>query len=91
MDSTRITTASAASRSVISDLIRLTGGLWLLLILLLFYFLPTLKGMFRPDADLRRIALVNLFLGWTVIGWLVAIVMADGLTKPSRPDAKPFG
>jgi Superinfection immunity protein len=76
----------------ISDLIPFTSeGLVVLLLPALFYFLPTLKGLFRPSVDLRRVALVNLFLGWTVIGWLVAIVMADGLTKPSRPDTKPFG
>jgi hypothetical protein len=75
---------------LISDLLRVTG-VWIFVIPLLFYFLPTLKGMFRPGADLRRVALVNLFLGWTVIGWLVAIVMAEGLTRPSHPDAKPFG
>jgi hypothetical protein len=55
------------------------------------YFLRKLKGMFRPGVDLRRVALVNLFLGWTVVGWLVAIVIADGLTLPSRPDTRPFG
>jgi Superinfection immunity protein len=45
-----------------------------LLFLLLLYFLPTILA--RHKADAFAIFLVNLFLGWTVIGWLVALVWA---------------
>jgi hypothetical protein len=79
----------------ISDPLRLLGvTIWRIAFLgvpPLFYFLPTLRGMFRPGVDLRRVALINLFLGWTVIGWLIAIVIVDGPTRPSCPDTRPFG
>lgn len=45
-----------------------------LLFLGLMYFLPTIIGRDKSDAGL--IFLVNLFLGWTVIGWIVAFIWA---------------
>ena len=41
---------------------------------LLIYFLPTILA--RNKADALGVFLVNLFLGWTVIGWLVALIWA---------------
>jgi hypothetical protein len=41
---------------------------------ILLYFLPTLIG--RHKADAGGIFIVNLLFGWTVIGWLVALVWA---------------
>lgn len=47
----------------------------LLLILLLFiYFAPSLAGMFKKKAG--GIFVLNLFLGWTLIGWVAALVWA---------------
>ena len=43
-----------------------------LLSLMLLYFLPTILG--RDKRDAAGIILVNLFLGWTVVGWFVALV-----------------
>ena len=40
----------------------------------LLYFVPTILG--RHKADVMGIFLVNLLLGWTVIGWVVALVWA---------------
>ncbi|HKT46640.1 MAG TPA: superinfection immunity protein [Candidatus Acidoferrales bacterium] len=45
-----------------------------LLFLFLLYFLPTILA--RHKADAFGIFLVNLFLGWTVIGWVVALIWA---------------
>jgi hypothetical protein len=45
-----------------------------LLCLLLLYFVPTILARHKTDA--LGIFLVNLFLGWTVIGWVVALVWA---------------
>ena len=41
---------------------------------LLLYFLPTLIARDKPE--LMAVFLVNLLLGWTVIGWFVALVWA---------------
>ncbi len=47
------------------------------------YFLPTLLGYRK--SRWKRILLVNLLLGWTVIGWIMALLWA--LQRDSRPDA----
>jgi len=48
--------------------------MWFLIFSILLYFLPTLLARDKPDV--LGIFLVNLLLGWTVIGWLVALVWA---------------
>jgi hypothetical protein len=47
-----------------------------LLFMVLLYFLPTIVGRHKRDAT--GIFLLNLFLGWTVIGWVVALIWACG-------------
>lgn len=43
---------------------------------LVMYFLPLLIALARSKRDLLTIGLLNLFLGWTLIGWVVALVWA---------------
>jgi hypothetical protein len=42
----------------------------------LMYFLPSLIALARSKRDMLSIFLLNLFLGWSVIGWIVALVWA---------------
>lgn len=42
----------------------------------LMYFLPSLIALARNKRDILAIFLLNLFLGWSVIGWIVALVWA---------------
>lgn len=51
-----------------------TQGLWLIIIALVIYFLPSIIGYNHKNAN--SICLLNLFLGWTFIGWVVAIIWA---------------
>lgn len=44
----------------------------------LAYFLPTLAAWDRKVEGVGGVAVVNLFLGWTVIGWVVALAWALG-------------
>jgi hypothetical protein len=48
----------------------------LLLIVLIFalYFLPTLIAFLRQHKNKLAIFLLNLLLGWTVLGWVVSLV-----------------
>ena len=48
----------------------------LLLIVLIFalYFLPTLVAFLRQHKNKLAIFLLNLLLGWTVLGWVVSLV-----------------
>jgi Superinfection immunity protein len=41
-----------------------------------FYFLPSIVALARSKRDLLSIFLLNLFLGWTLIGWIVSLVWA---------------
>jgi hypothetical protein len=42
----------------------------------LMYFLPSLIALARSKRDILAIFLLNLFLGWSVIGWVIALVWA---------------
>jgi hypothetical protein len=42
----------------------------------LMYFLPSIIALARSKRDLLAIFLLNLFLGWSVIGWFVALIWA---------------
>ena len=48
----------------------------LLLVVLIFtiYFLPTLLAFLRQHKNKLAIFLLNLLLGWTVLGWVVSLV-----------------
>lgn len=52
-----------------------------LLVLIAFYFLPTLIASGRHLPERIAIAMLNLFLGWTVIGWFIALIWA--VTAPA--------
>lgn len=46
------------------------------LICLFLYFLPTIIAANRKNKFTKSIFIINLFFGWTVIGWILAMAMA---------------
>jgi len=40
------------------------------------YFLPSIIAFARSKRDTSAIVLLNFFLGWTLIGWVVSLVWA---------------
>jgi hypothetical protein len=46
------------------------------------YLLPTMVAYYRSVPNVGSIAVVNLFLGWTLIGWVVALAMAARSVRP---------
>lgn len=48
----------------------------LLILLIAFYFLPTIIAANRHHPNSVAIFCINLFLGWSLIGWVVALVWA---------------
>ena len=50
------------------------GSLLLGILILAIYFLPSIIGYNHRNAN--SICLLNLFLGWTAIGWIVAMIWA---------------
>lgn len=41
-----------------------------------FYFLPSIIALARNKHNIVTILLLNFFLGWTAIGWIIALFMA---------------
>ena len=46
------------------------------------YFLPSIIALARSKKDTLAIFLLNFFLGWSVIGWVVALVWAAKTDVP---------
>ena len=65
-----------------------------LLFLIALYFLPTLIAGARHVNSRPGIFLVNLFLGWTCIGWFVALIWAIAAPAPwvvyAQPQYPPY-
>jgi hypothetical protein len=48
--------------------------------LLVLYFVPTADAYDRAHPGIVSIALLNIFFGWTMIGWVVAFVWAQNIS-----------
>ena len=63
------------------------SGLLVLVLLAGLYFLPFLIATQRKHHQQNSILILNLFLGWTFIGWVIALAMAvshtDAATAPA--------
>jgi len=40
------------------------------------YFLPTIVALMRERHDKLSIFLLNFFLGWSVVGWVISLIWA---------------
>jgi hypothetical protein len=47
------------------------------------YLLPTYEAWKNQHPNLTAIALVNIFLGWSLLGWVVAVVWAYKKPEPN--------
>jgi hypothetical protein len=47
-----------------------------ILFLFVMYWLPTLIAIVRQTPSALGVAMLNFFLGWTVVGWILALVWA---------------
>jgi hypothetical protein len=53
------------------------GGLFASFIVgLCLYFLPTIIAVARQVRNQASVVLINFFLGWTLIGWVIALALA---------------
>ena len=53
------------------------GSIFLVIIAGSFYFLPTIVAVVRKVTNVGSVFVVNFFLGWTLVGWVVALAMAS--------------
>jgi len=47
-----------------------------IIVLIGLYFLPTIVAVVRKVANQGSVAVINCFLGWTLVGWAVSLAMA---------------
>ena len=47
------------------------------------YFLPTVVAYSNKKNNKGSVTVINIFLGWTVIGWIIALAMA--VSKDHEP------
>lgn len=62
------------------------GALMLTVALLGLYFIPTFVAFSRNVVNRWSVLVINALLGWTFIGWVVALAMAarTATSKPSE-------
>jgi uncharacterized membrane protein YqaE (UPF0057 family) len=66
--------------------------IFMVLIALFAYFLPTVVAEARGHQNSGVIFLINLLLGWTILGWIGALVWAATTVQPRpRKEARPLG
>lgn len=56
----------------------------LFVVSLVAYFLPTIMASSRDHNNTAAIFILNLFLGWTFVGWVIALVWSftDNVARP---------
>ena len=65
------------------------GGIIIAVLGVFLYFVPLIVGALRHVRNLGALAVVNVFAGWTLIGWVVALAMACRTREPvSRSAAR---
>jgi hypothetical protein len=64
-------------------------GFPFLLFSLAVYFLPTIIAITRKKTNQVGILLVNFLLGWSVIGWIVALVWAVSTERVDQISSAP--
>jgi hypothetical protein len=64
------------------------------MVFLALYFLPSLIASGRHLHERTGIVLLNVFLGWTCIGWVIALIWAIAAPAPymvyPRPPYPPY-
>lgn len=48
----------------------------IIILVVLFYFLPAIVASNRKNPQTMSIFVLNLFLGWTLLGWVIALIWA---------------
>ena len=66
--------------------------MWLLMVIAVaLYFMPTIVAGYRQHNSVFLILMLNIFIGWTMLGWLLLLIWAcfgDQHTSWARPAEK---
>jgi hypothetical protein len=63
----------------------------LIMLVLIFYFIPTCIAVARQAKHVMMIFFINLVFGWTVLGWIAALIwgIVETPEEPVGAPAKP--
>jgi len=59
--------------------------LLVMLVLCVPYFIPTFIAFYRKKVNLAAILAMNVLLGWTFVGWVIALIWALKVDVVDRP------
>lgn len=59
----------------------------IIIVAFIFYWLPTFAAFSRNHRSRSAIAITNFFLGWTVLGWIIALIWS--YTGDVEPEVAP--
>jgi hypothetical protein len=62
-----------------------TAVVLLAVVIFAAYWLPTIVAAVRGVPNVGSVVVINLLLGWTFIGWVVALAMAARSTTSGAP------
>ncbi len=62
----------------------------LVLIVVCMYLLPSIVAFRRQSATTGAAVVVNVFLGWTLLGWVIALALAVSGTSRATPSPSPM-
>jgi drug/metabolite transporter (DMT)-like permease len=65
------------------------AGLIFLILMILGYFLPTIIARTRGHPNSAPIGILNFFLGWSFLFWLVALIWSATAIRPRCPLSQP--
>jgi len=69
---------AAAQRAVMGgEMLGSTTTILMLMAIVLIYILPTLIAFSREHPRRQDVAVVNILLGWTLIGWIAVFLWAS--------------
>jgi hypothetical protein len=60
-------------------------GIGVIVIILVLYFLPSIIAVYRKVPNAGSIIVINVLLGWTFIGWVIAMAMAARDPRTAMP------
>ena len=52
------------------------------------YFLPTIIGIARSKRNAAAIGVLNALLGWTILGWIVALIWATTVDANAEGESR---
>jgi hypothetical protein len=81
-----------AAQSSDTSAMAVGGVVWILLTVLglVFYFLPTIIAIVREHPNVAPIVVINVLLGWTLVGYAVALAWAFlAIDRDKHPSQRP--